>query len=181
MASGQSHRPVRRLTEQAMGGAIRVDDGHVAATATHDDGLPYIHLVDVDTGEDRQALPRPRITLDRQPDGDTILVASDDRLRLFLWEPATGRERELPLPVEVSHRPIIDADLAVGARSVDVVVGPEVWTVPILGPGRTGPATRAYAPPAHKSFWGNELGADGQRYVLLGEERGDLYRITLPR
>lgn len=180
LARGRGTQPIRRLTTRPLAGAVWVDDRRVAATLIHDDGLPYVHFVDLETGADRQALPRSRQTFDRQPDGDLILLASDDRARLFLWSPASGRERELTLPVEVAGRPLAEADLAAGARAVDVRIGVEVWTVPIDGDGAAGPATRTFVPPARRGFWGVEIGADDRRYVALSDDRGDLYRVALP-
>ncbi|HVV85548.1 MAG TPA: hypothetical protein VHE35_20955, partial [Kofleriaceae bacterium] len=177
LTTGRGHRPLRRISPKALGGAVWIDEHHVAATLADEHGVPYVHRVDLDTGEDQRALPLPRWTLDRQPDGDTILLASDDRARLFLWDPMHGREREVALPPELANRQILDADLTAGARAVVLRIGQQEWTLPLRPPG---PPRRTYAPPEGKSFWGYEVGADDRAYVLLGEDRGELYRVRLP-
>jgi hypothetical protein len=156
---------------------VWVDATHVAVTKLDGDGVPYVHLFDLDTASDRRVIAMPRQTLDRQPDGPLLLLASDDRKRLFLWNPATGDEREVPLPKEVAGRGSVEADLSASARYVDVVIGPEVWRVAADG---SEPARRTFTPPAGKGFWGIEIGADDRFYAMLSEERGDIFRLALP-
>jgi hypothetical protein len=179
LAHGQSHKPIRKLSDDpGLQQPVWVDADHVAVTKLDAAGLPFVFLVDLDTGTARRALDRPRQTMDRQPDGPLVLLASDDRNRLFLWNPASGAEREIALGREVGGRNLVEAELGPGAAFVDLVIGPEVWRVTV--DGKTAPRRR-FTPPAGKGFWGIEVGPDGAAYAMLSEERGDIYRLALPR
>ena len=177
LAHGQSHKPMRKISgDTGLQQPVWIDATHVAVTKLDDAGLPFVHIVDLDTGAARRALDVPRQTLDRQPDGPLVLLASDDRKRLFLWHPGTGAEREIVLPPEVAGRGNVDADLAAGAGAVDLVIGQAVWRVTVDG---REPPRQVYAPPAGKGFWGIELGPDGSFYAMVSEERGDIFRAAL--
>jgi tRNA A-37 threonylcarbamoyl transferase component Bud32 len=178
LAHGQSHKPIRKISgDTGLQGPVWIDATHVAVTKLDADGLPFVHVFDLDTATDRRAIDRPRMALDRQPDGDVLLLASDDRKRLFLWNPATGEEREIVLPPEVAGRGNVGAALSPGARAVDLVIGPTVWRVTVDG---SEAPRQVFAPPEGKGFWGIEIGHDGAFYAMVSEDRGDLFRITLP-
>lgn len=179
LAHGQSHKPIRKLSaDTGLQQPVWVDARRVAVTKLHDDGEPYVYLVDTDTGEARQALTAPRQTVDRQPDGPTLLLANDDRTRLFLWDPAAGGEREIAIPAQLAGRPFLGAALTAGARAVDLRIGEKVWQIASDG---SAPPRLVFAPPPGRGFWGIEVDHEDRLHVLLSEDRGAIYRVALPR
>lgn len=127
-------------------------------------------------GTPRRASELVRQTIDRQPDGELVLLFNDDRTRLFLWNPRTNDEREVPQPPEFHGSPLMEGDLSPDGTSIVVLRGTEVWRVAVAG----GPPTRLWAPDVGHSIYGLEV--DAADHVIVGDAQsaGTIFVAELP-
>ncbi|MBL8624365.1 MAG: serine/threonine protein kinase [Myxococcales bacterium] len=178
LAWGTQLRPIDRLTDDPSDdGAVWIGRDRVAFTRTDAAGVPAVWTVDVVDGRPAAAtgLTR-RVVADGQPGGGQVLLFNDDRTRLYLWDPATGREREVPQPAAFHGAMLLDADLAPDGRHVVVLRGAEVWRFDVDG----GAAARLWVAPAGHGCWGVEV--DAQDHVVVADARdaGRVYVADLP-
>jgi hypothetical protein len=174
---GVNHLPRRRLTDGATDTQpVWIDERRIAFTRT-DDGLPYVYTAELEGGAPVRALAQPRQVFDRQLDGPLVLLADAERVRLFLWNPGTGGEREVVIPKSHAGRPFLEAELAPDGKTVAVAWLPTIWRFGVDG---SAPA-QVFTAPAGRGFWGFEIGPGGAIYAGVSDDRGAIYRAALPR
>ncbi|MBK7076879.1 MAG: serine/threonine protein kinase [Myxococcales bacterium] len=178
LAWGTQLRPIERLTDDPSDdGAVWIGRDRVAFTRTDAAGVPAVWTVDVLAGRPAVATGRARRQVaDAQPGGGQVLLLNDDRTRLYLWDPATGDEREVPQPAAFHGALLLDADLAPDGRHVVVLRGPEVWRFAIDG----GAAERLWVAPAGHGCWGVEVDARDHVIVADARDAGRVYVADLP-
>ncbi len=175
LAFGVRQRPLQQLTTGTDLNPLWIDRERVAFTRVRADGKPEVWTLELD-GAPQRAFDRVRQTIDKQPGGDLVLLFNDDRTRLFLWNPRTGDEREIPQPSEFHGAPLSDADLAPDGTSIVVMRGTEVWRFAVAG----GPPTRLWAPPVGHGIYGLEV--DASDHVIIGDaqDAGTIFVADLP-
>lgn len=162
LAYGIRQRALQQLTDKPDGGPVWIDRETIAFTRLRADGKPEVWTMDLE-GAPRRAFDRVRQTIDRQPGGELVLLFNDDRTRLFLWNPRTGDEREVPQPPEFHGAPLMEAELSPDATTIVVQRGTEVWRFPVAG----GPAVKLWAPGVGHAIYGLEV--DAGDHVIVGD------------
>jgi len=118
---------------------VWLGDGRLAFNRWASDGRPQVMIIDPaegTAGDDarRPAHPRARIIADRVAATGELILRGPEATRVYLWDPTTGRERE----IDLSAVPLPPSEMAPVAtpdgRWLITAHGPwanEVWRVPI--------------------------------------------------
>jgi Tol biopolymer transport system component len=108
-------------------------DGRIVFNRWVEPHIPYVYVVDRNTTEAKQAHPKVRRVLRSSAETGRILLASQDKTRLYLWDIDTGAEKPLSMgdlgnPYVLSAAFSPQGDFLVAQTGV---AGRAIWKVPI--------------------------------------------------
>jgi Tol biopolymer transport system component len=120
---------------------VWLNDDVIAFTRLDDKERPAVWRISAGGGEPRRAHPAARRTRARlAPTGELVLLSHQDANiggeRIFLWDPATGRERQLRVPV-LDRAYLLAVRAAPDGSFLAVcsgTMGQDVWRVPLAAP-----------------------------------------------
>jgi tRNA A-37 threonylcarbamoyl transferase component Bud32 len=157
---------------------IFTSDGRIAFTRWDDQHNPYVHVVAREGGTPERASLPPRQTAELITRTGELLLTSKDKRQLFLWNPATGRERSVALgPLEGSY--LMSAGISDDGKYLVAQVGTSgrtVWRLWLDGR----PPERLYEAKPVESMSSVALTTDGRILVGVRSWQGELFVVRAP-
>jgi Tol biopolymer transport system component len=155
-------------------------DGRVAFTRRDPQHHPWVYLVPRQGGEPERAPLPSRQTVQRVERTGELLLSSNDKRELFLWQPSTGGERRISLgALEGSY--LMSAAISVDGSYLIAQVGTSgrsVWKVALGAPQRA--PTLLFEGRANQTMSSVALTGDGQILVGARAWRGELFVVRAP-
>jgi hypothetical protein len=158
----------QELTSEADTQPLFLDEDHLIVTRVDANGTRPIVLTLDGSIEGRG--PPGQAALDVR-DG-MVLVTSVDRHHLFVWEPATHKEREIALPTDAE---VFAAQWSPDGKDTYLQLGAaglEIWRLPAHGA-----AEKIFAAKGDDTLYPMRVSPTGRLLVSVGMWTGDLYLI----
>lgn len=171
--------PVRISETSGDSNPVWLHDGRVAFTRWDAAGKPSVMIVDPAKGSDgdaarKPAHPQPRVTGDPLPTGELVLIGIDGHT-LYVWNPATGAERSVPLTGITEQ--ILQVSASPDGKTLIVEAGETtLWSVSLDG---TSPPHVVMKAPLCATTAKAAFDEAGTVFVPLSGWQGELYRVDL--
>jgi hypothetical protein len=173
--------PPERITEGTLDtNPVWTDDGQLAFTRWDDAHKPTVMLVSPDGGDPRVAHAKQRITIDVNRVTGELLLMSVEYTRLYLWDPATGKERAISTAA-LGGGHLLRASVSADGQWALVQSGPwgeTTWKLRVDG---TAEPEVAYRAGDGTTMERPLMRADGHVIVVPEIWVGELYRASLTR
>ncbi len=174
----RAYPPQRLTTRDGDSNPVWTSDGKVAFTRWDEHKRPNLVLADpadgvLDDATRVAAHPLPRHTMAAVRATGELLLTGSDASELFAWNPATRRERRVP----IAGLPPIAVPSPDGRR-LAILSGEGVAEVPYPAGVRTRPSPRWAPPPgatAERPTWD----AEGRLHVAYRPWVGDVYAVAI--